>query len=173
MRARFLVLLVFLGSAASSPANAEDSAFGVAMDELSKAFRAKQFEDALGKARALRKALLAQKVTDPGELGWARFYEFKSLYELKRDREALALLDSKESRPFLLTTKNAAFTASVAAEVAYRLKLPDEVVRWSKQCMDHRREASDPQGVDQCAANACVMLGRLDQASLAARFCKP
>ena len=91
----------------------EAKTFSERMGEVIDAFDAGDFERSLRLARSLKKELLAGDAIDPMQLGWARYYEFKNLYELAEYAEGFKLLKSTERVPYIVTTKNSAWMNSV------------------------------------------------------------
>lgn len=141
-----------------------------ALTRISRTFNEPDHERALELARELKRTLLATPRTDPMLLGWTRFYEFKSLYELARYQEAYELLTSNEPQSWAVSQTNAAYMFSVGSELAMHLDLPDEICRWGGRCLDLRVGASDRMSAAQCAQTVCTLLGRLEREDLNERF---
>ncbi len=69
-------------------------------------------------ARALETRLLSSSNVDPAELGWARYYQVRSLYFLSRYAEALELLSRPTRDDISFRADNAAWMRSAEAEMA-------------------------------------------------------
>lgn len=142
-----------------------------ALSRIHQAFAAEQYEQSLSLSRSLKRELLdSEEACDPLELGWARFYEFKSLYELGKYRQAYDLLERPEPRTYAVPQKNAAYMFSVGSELAMHLGLAQEVVCWGERCLEARLDAGDRIGAVQCANTVCVLLGRMERDDLNTRF---
>ena len=147
-------------------------AFDGRMQSLVEAFEGGEYRICLDEARRLKRDLLAADPVDPLQLGWARFYEFKSLYELKEHRAAYDLINSTERVPFALSSKNAAWMFSVGAELAMHLGKPEEIVRFLGLCLDNREKRDDLAGCFMAASTACTLLGMLHREDLNAPFAR-
>lgn len=121
-------------------------------------------------SRRVERELGADPEPDPMLLGWAWFYQLKSLFFLQRWQDAWELLPPK--RGIVLTTKNMAYVSSLASEIAMRLGRPDDVVQWGERCMSLRRDDGDPVGVVQSAQTVCVLLGKLGRMDLGPPFAR-
>ena len=143
------------------------------LTEINERFDAGEHERSLELCTMLKQAMLdAEPHCDPMLLGWVRFYEFKSLYELGKHQEAFDLLNRPESRSFVVGTRNAAFMYSVGSELAMHLGLPDEVVRLGGLCLDLRIKGDDPLSAVQCASTVCELLRRMERDELNTRFAR-
>lgn len=147
-------------------------AFDGRMQSLVESFESGEHRISLDEARRLKRDLLAAGAVDPLQLGWARFYEFKSLCELKEYRAAYDLLASTERAPFAVSSKNAAWMFSVGAELAMHLGMPEEVVRFAGLCLENREKREDLPGCLMAASAACILLGRLGREDLNAPFAR-
>ncbi|MBW2529302.1 MAG: ankyrin repeat domain-containing protein [Deltaproteobacteria bacterium] len=125
---------------------------------------------ALSLAQDLKAKLLESAPADPLLLGWARFYEYKSLYELGEHRRAYELLQSNEPQSWGLTQKNVAYMYSVGSELAMHLGEPAEVVHWGGLCLDLRLAEGDRVSAAQCAQTVCHLLEQLERDELNTRF---
>jgi len=105
----------------------------IELDRISEAFSSGEHEHCLGRARALKHSMLAAPPPDPLLYGWARFYEFKSLYALARHEEAFVLLEAGEPVAYVLPQKNAAFVHSVGSELEMHLGRPDDVAKHGRR----------------------------------------
>jgi len=147
-------------------------AFDGRMKSLVEAFEKGELRISLDEARRLKRDLLASDPVDPLQLGWARFYEFKSLFGLKEHRAAYDLLNSAERVPFAVSSRNASWMFSVGAELAMHLKMPGEIVRLAGLCLDHRSRGEDLPGCLMAAATACHLLERVHREDLNDRFAR-
>jgi hypothetical protein len=147
-------------------------AFDGRMQSLVEAFEGGEYRICLDEARRLKRDLLAADPVDPLQLGWARFYEFKSLCELKEHRAAYDLINSTERVPFALSSKNAAWMFSVGAELSMHLGKPEEIVRFLGLCLDNREKRDDLAGCFMAASTACTLLGMLHREDLNAPFAR-
>ncbi len=102
--------------------------------------------------RAMRSEILA--APDPAQLGWARFYELRALFELGRHDEALAALARPEPVGYVIGARNAAWMSSVASEMAMNLGRIDDLVRHGRACLESRS------GADRilCCETVCNLL---------------
>lgn len=141
-----------------------------ALSRIDDEFNQGDHQRALRVAQELKAELLQDRPADPMLLGWARFYEYRSLYELGEHRRAYELLTSKEPRGWALSQKNAAYMFSVGAELAMHLGEPEAVVRWGGRCLNLRLVDGDPVSAAQCAQTVCVLLARLERDDLNAHF---
>lgn len=140
------------------------------LSRISERFDQGDRREALSLARRLRAEMIEDAPTDPVLLGWARFYEYRSLYELGEHRQAYELLTAEEPQRWALSTKNAAYMYSVGAELAMHLGDADEVVHWGGRCLDLRLADGDRVSAAQCAQTVCTLFGRLERDDLKVRF---
>jgi len=144
-----------------------------ALSEINQLFDAGEHARSLDLAQTLKQSMLeGEEPCDPMLLGWVRFYEYKSLYELGQHREAYDLLQRPEPQSYVVSSKNAAFMYSVGSELAMHLGLPDEVVRLGGLCLDLRIKADDLISAVQCASTVCELLRRLERDELNTRFAR-
>ncbi len=147
-------VLLFSGVALAEPKSVDNR-----LGEISQAFGAHDYSSVLREARELHKDLLAQGKPDPMELGWARYYIFKSLFSLERNQEAYDLVRSTEKVPFAMPEKNFAYMYSVSAELAQRLKRPSkEIDDWGTKSCALRQKLGDAPGEMQCEQTVCALL---------------
>lgn len=133
--------------------------------------RAGKNAEAAAEAEAGRKEMATSGKHDASLLGWLRFFEFKALYQAKEFPEAYALLSLKEPAPFEMQAKNSGFMASVATELAVRLKRPaQEVLDWGERCYTTRLADGDEESALHCARNVCTLLELRDEEPQAGRF---
>jgi len=134
------------------------------LTRINQTFDDGEYESSLSMARELKRQLLREDgPIDPMDLGWVRFYEFKSLYELGDHGEAWDLLEQTEPRPYVLSVRNAAYMYSVGSELAMHLDRVDDVLRMGRKCLDLRLEDNDLVSAVQCAATVCELLRRMEQ----------
>jgi ankyrin repeat protein len=148
------------------------TAFDVRMKEIAGRFEADDFPQSLQLARTLKRDLLDGSAVDPLQLGWARYYEFKSLFALKDYRGTYDLLNAPERVPFAVSSRNAAWMSSVGAECAMHLDIPDEVVRLAGRCLEGRELLKDLEGQLMAAATACRLLEMIHREDLNDRFAR-
>ena len=144
----------------------DDRAFDTQMRFLFEAMEHQRFPEALALARALKVEVLAEAAPDPIQLGWARFYELKSLHGGKDWQGGYDLVTSTETAPFAMTLKNGAWSYSVGAECAMHLGLPDEVVRLAGLCLDTRERQGDTSACFMAADTACHLLATIHREDL-------
>ena len=144
--------------------------FDARMAAVAGAFDGGDPAEALRLARALKADLLAAAGEDGGvdplQVGWARFYEVKSLHALEEWAAAHALLVSTEPVPFAVSTKNAAWMFSVGAECAERLGKVDEIGRFGERCWQARLEHGDERSAFDCVMTVCTLLARAGRPDL-------
>ena len=144
--------------------------FAEAMDAIAAHFKEGRLVESLACARELKGELLAESKPDPQQLGWARFYELKSLHGLGQFRELCEVKNRPEPKIYALSTKNAAYLASLATEAAAELGLAEEVVRFSRECLEERAVIAAHADRASAANNAVIFLTRLGRADLAEEF---
>lgn len=127
-------------------------------------------DESLALARSLRHGMLQAPPVDPLLFGWARFYEIKSLYLLRRWAEALERMEGSEPAGYAMPQKNVAYLSSLASEMAYHLGQVDDVVRYGRRCLELRREAGDVSSMVQCASTVCHLLSELGRDELNTEF---
>jgi ankyrin repeat protein len=140
---------------------------------INEAFNDGCYDRSLELARQLKRQMLQSrngKAVDPLSYGWARFYEFKSLYELKQYEAAYALLNANEPVHWAVPASNAGYMYSVGSELAMHLGRPDEVVSWGERCLEQRLRGDDPISACQSALTVCNLLAMLEREDLNARF---
>jgi hypothetical protein len=136
-------------------------------------FEQGEFRQCLDMSAELKRELLEDDdPADPLQLGWVRFYQFKSLYELGEHRRGYELLIDPEPEAFVVSAKNAAYMYSVGAEMAMHLGLADEVVRLGGMCLDLRVKGDDLISALQCASTVCELLRRLGEDRRNTRFAR-
>jgi len=143
----------------------EDKEFSRRLGEAIDLFDASDFERSLRLARSLKKELLAAKV-DPDQMGWSLYYEFKSLYELGEYGEAYRLLKSADGHHCEIPVSIAGWMHSVAAELAYLLKLPEDMATLGKRCIELYTKADELENATLCAQNCCAFLDELGRPDL-------
>lgn len=111
-------------------------------------------------ARALKAELLVQLDTDPSELGWARYYELRSLYFLGRYAECLAQLDASEARPATMRSDNATWLATVEAEMAASLRDVDRASASIQKAIGMYLRDQDLTGAIRAVTRASEVLAR-------------
>jgi len=140
---------------------------------IHQAFDEEEYERSLALSRDLKEKLIAAAgACDPMDLGWARFYEFKSLYQLCEYEGAYNLLGRPEAATYAVPQKNAAYMYSVGSELAMHLGRAEEVVCWGEKCLEMRLEAEDFVAAVQCANTVCVLLARMERDDLNTRFAR-
>ena len=144
----------------------DDRAFDNQMRFLFEAMEHQRFPEALALARAMKREVLAESSPDPIQLGWARFYELKSLHAGEDWQGGYDLVTSTEPAPFAMTLKNGAWSYSVGAECAMHLGLPDEVVRLAGLCLDARERQGDTSACFMAADTACHLLAAIHREDL-------
>lgn len=132
-----------------------------ALDQIAESFTSGRHEHSLRRARGLKQELLSAPPVDPCAYGWARFYELRNLYQLRRFDEAFELFEKNEPIAYVLSTKNAAYSFSVASEIAMRLGRPADVLRFGRRCLELRRSDGDLASAAQCASTVCALLAAL------------
>jgi ankyrin repeat protein len=140
------------------------------LGEASDTSQAGEHARCLELSRRVTRELHERSNPDPILLGWAWFYELKSLFFLERWSDAWKLLPPAES--IVLTAKNLAYASSLASEIAMHLGRPDDVVHWGQRCMQLRETDGDPVGEVQSAQTVCVLLKRLERSDLNAPFAR-
>ncbi len=146
----------------------ESPDFSRRMDEIAVSFSSEDFEKSLRLARSLKKELLATK-GDSDQIGWSLYYEFKSLYELGEYGEACRLLRC-DGHHRAIPASSAGWMHSVAAELAYLLKLPDDIAALGRRCIELYTKADELENAALCAQNCCSFLGELNRPELKPYF---
>ncbi len=148
----------------------ENREFSRRLGEVIDVFDSSDFDCSLRLARSLKKELLAGKTIDPMQLGWARYYEFKNLYELGEYADAYKLLKSTENVPYIVTTVNAGWMNSIGTELAYRLGKADEIPELGKRCIEQYMIAKEEGGAVLCAKNCIMFFDKLKRPDLKLYF---
>lgn len=133
--------------------------FDTEMTRIVQQDRAGEASRVLEQARALKVRLLTAPATDPTQLGWARYYELKSLYTLGRYAEGLALLDTPEPRPVVIGVVNAAWMSSVGAELALRAGQPERILAFATEALERRLACHDLPSARMAVETANALLG--------------
>ncbi len=140
------------------------------MNNLAIAAAEGRHDDVLTLARALKRDQIALPSTDPTLLGWARDYELRALYHLRRWNEGLTLLEADETRPYVISAKNAAWMRSAGAEMAAHLGLAESVLDHGQAALSLRLDDGDVDGAVAAIGTTRALLARLDRSDLAERF---
>ncbi|MCI0343401.1 MAG: hypothetical protein L0216_20025 [Planctomycetales bacterium] len=154
----------------SAPGPMASEEFHGRMGAVHDHFEGGRHDESLREARGLKALLLDAEAVDPIQLGWARFYEFKSLHALERWEEAWHLIESNERVPWIVSSVNAAWMFSVGSEVAARVGNAEGVVKWGGKCLDLRTQLGDVLAAGQCAGTVCTLLGWVDRQDLNGPF---
>ncbi len=154
----------------SAPGPMASEEFHRRMGAVHDHFEGGRFDESLREARGLKALVLDAEKVDPSQLGWARYYEFRALHALERWEEAWRLIESPERVPWIVSSVNAAWMFSVAAEAAARVGEADGVVKWGRKCLDLRTQLGDSLAAAQCAGTACLLLGWVDRKDLDGPF---
>ncbi|HBP23402.1 MAG TPA: hypothetical protein DEA08_37195 [Planctomycetes bacterium] len=137
------------------------------MKEVERALDRRQFAEALEQVQALKAALLQQSQSSPALLGWAHYFEFRARFGLEQWKEALALIDAKLAREYVITVKNRAFMYSVASECASRLNDAQRCRDLMAKCIEARLLENSPADARLAVENGCTLLSRCGGTSLA------
>jgi len=144
--------------------------FNEQMVATSKLCQAGDFDQALLRAQALRRELFDAPIIDADRLGWAVYYELRCHYELGHTDQGWKLLHSDPYRLCQPGPKNHGWMCSVAAELAARLELPEQVVAWGEECFWLRSGTDDAPSRMMCCDTVCTLLERLNRADLNISF---
>jgi hypothetical protein len=136
------------------------------MDKLVSIFEKQNFKKSFKISLKLKNKVLKEEKADPLQLGWFRYYQFQSLYYLNDFQKALDLLNSQETKVFVISLNNTAWMHSVGTELAYKLKLPDQIVFHGQKCIEYRIKQKNIPDALLCAKNVCKMLKNLNQENL-------
>lgn len=145
----------------------DTTVFDARMSAVVEAFNQENFEESLGAALELKHDLIAQAQL-PGsthgteesiQLGWARFYEFKSLFAQENFQGVYELLTRPEEFTFTIGVKNAGWMYSVGAECAMRIGRTDHIAEFGEKCFEFRQQLEDdPMSVFQCVQTVLTLL---------------
>jgi hypothetical protein len=130
--------------------------FSARMESIADLDSAGKSDACLQESRRLKWELVASNGS-PEQQGWSIYYEFKSLFQLERFTEGLALMEG-EFHQTEIGLKNSGWMCSVAGEMAARLKRIDTVVEYGRLCLSYRRAINDPVSEIQCAQTFCRLL---------------
>ena len=161
------------GASNPSPLKPQSPTASVAsrIDEITASMQAHKIQDALQRAQALKNEMLTTASCDPSELGWVLFFEFKCLYTLKRYQAALSQAEEALDMPYSLSANNAAYRASICAELSIRCSRPiDDIVSHAKAAYEERVRANNPRYVAQSLMTAFTLLELRDAEHHAAFF---
>ena len=137
----------------------EDSRVESQIDRIVAAMKAQNFNEALQRVRTLKAQLLTESAAEPTNLGWVLFFEFKCLHALRDYQGALAQAEESVSAPYVMTTNNAAFRASVCAELALRCNRPiEDIVTHATHAYEERVRGGNPSHIAQSLNTAFVLL---------------
>ncbi|MHC5020286.1 MAG: hypothetical protein ACYTGX_09285 [Planctomycetota bacterium] len=146
----------------------EPTVFEARMTAVAEAFNQEDYAQSLTAARELKHDLIAQAQMpesthgpDEGiQLGWARFYEIKSLFAQEDYQGVFDLLaEPAEGVPYTIGVKNAGWMYSVGAECALRVGAHDRITAFGEQAYDLRCQLEDdPMSVFQCVQTVLTLL---------------
>jgi hypothetical protein len=148
----------------------KEDLFAERMTEITSAFDNGDYQSSLELSKELKRQILEEENHEGPQLGWAHFYQFKSLFMAKEYPEAYQLMVTPLPKLFALDPDNAAYMCSAASEVAMLLKLPEDVVKFGTRCMEFRSEAQNPVDALRCARQTCIYLESLERNDLNASF---
>lgn len=117
-------------------------------------------EEAAALAQALELRLLAAPDCDPAELGWARDYRVRALHRLGRHREGFALVTTPPPRMMTMSTRNAAWLRSVAAEMAGELGEVAQIRPLIGEALDLRVAGDDADSARMAVETGVALLLR-------------
>ncbi|SVD81101.1 uncharacterized protein METZ01_LOCUS433955, partial [marine metagenome] len=129
------------------------------IDRVDALIKKQDFGQALEAVRAAKGQMLSKAPCDPSILGWVVFFEFKCLYSLKDYEAALAQAAEALACPFVLTSGNSAYRASVCSELAVRCSKPvDDIVEFAKLAFEERSRGDNPTYALQSLQTTCNLL---------------
>lgn len=139
---------------------------------VTEAFSDGDLELCAKRARALRKKLVSEKKKDSEQVGWARYWEFRSLYALEDWKGGLKVLEDPATQKDVSSEKNDAWMHSVGAEMAMRLGRFKDIVRLSQRAVELRAKAGEKESVLLAADSACYLLKEAGHPELNSSFAK-
>ena len=129
------------------------------MDQVDALIKSQDFGQALKAARGAKAQMLRETPCDPSILGWVMFFEFKCLYSLREYDAALAQAEEALDVPYVLSSNNSAYRASVCTELAVRCNKPvDDIVTHAKAAFEERSRGGNPAYTLQSLQTACNLL---------------
>ena len=138
---------------------------------LKSVFESGDFAKAFDYSQVLRQDLRTEGASDPGQLGWVRFFAFRSLFCKERYSEAWTLLESKENQMFILAAEEGATVYNNAMELAVRLgKTAKDLVKWGQKALDLRLASNDLPGAVDTINTLCTFLGVIRQDSFNGKY---
>ena len=141
------------------------------LDRIARASKARQDGRALELARALRAEILSASTTpDPEVLGWAVYFEVRSLYQLGRHADGLALVLSSPPATFTMPAKNGAWLYAAAAEMALYAGHAHQILAFTKQALDLRLADRDRDGAALVCESAFGLLTAARRPDLISRL---
>ena len=141
------------------------------LDRIARASKARQDGRALELARALRAQILSASTTpDPEVLGWAVYYEVRSLYQLGRHADGLSLVVSSPPATFTMPAKNGAWLYAAAAEMALYAGHADQILAFTIRALDLRLADRDRDGAAMVCESGFGLLAAARRADLVSRL---
>ena len=121
----------------------------------------------------IKKDMLNNESCDPSLLGWVVFFEFKCLYKLERYDDALEQAAEKLSSPYKMTANNAAFRASMCAELCVRAGRPvEQVIAFGTESFLRRVQGDNVLHTLQTLSTSCTLLELRDAEDKAEDFAR-
>lgn len=139
---------------------------------ITEAFQDADLELCVKRAAALKKKLILEKKKDPEQVGWARYFEFRSLYALEDWKGGLKVLEDPKTRKDISNEKNDAWMHSVGAEMAMRLGRFKDIVRHSQRAVELRSKTGEKESLLLAADSACYLLKEAGHPELNNSFAK-
>jgi hypothetical protein len=145
------------------------------MTAVAEAFNTEQFAEALAASRELKQDLVAQAqlpasthgTDEQIQLGWAHFYEFKSLFAQEKFQSVFDLLARPEEVALTIGVKNAGWMYSVGAECAMRLGESDRIAEFGERCFELRQQLEDePMSAFECVQTMLHLLNEAQRPDL-------
>jgi len=142
------------------------SAFVAQMDAISTHFNDGEHSAALQASQALQREVTLAPTLDATQLGWATFFEIRSLHALGRDHDGLDAMIRLDPARCEMAPTNYGYLHSLAAEMAARAGRAADVVEHGRRCLALRT------GDDRttCAKTMCALLWRIGRPDLNREF---
>jgi hypothetical protein len=147
-----------------------EDVFSDRMFQITRAFDDGDYHMSLELSGNLKQSILEEEPHKGEQLGWAHFYEFKSLLMQRDYQKAYDLMVTPLPKIFAIDEDNAAYMCSAASEAAMQLKLPEQVVRFGMRCLELRLKSQNPVDALRCARQVCIYLEELDRNDLNGYF---